>query len=99
MDTPASLLERLRQPEATGAWTRFVELYTPLLFAWAGRLGLQEADAADLVQEVLLALHRTLPAFVYDPHRRFRHWLRTVLVNKHRENLRRRQPSVVDAQG
>ena len=34
-------------------WTRFVQLYTPLLYFWARRLGLQEQDAADLVQTSL----------------------------------------------
>src|SRR5579871_5497349 len=33
--TPASLLERLRQPEGPAAWERFVFLYTPLLCHWA----------------------------------------------------------------
>ncbi len=53
MDTPASLLERLRQPSQEQAWARLVELYTPLLFRWARRAGLQTQDAADLVQERL----------------------------------------------
>jgi DNA-directed RNA polymerase specialized sigma24 family protein len=70
--TPASLLERLRQPGDAGAWGRFVELYTPVLFAWARGLGLQDADAADLVQDVLTGLVRTLPSFQYQPGKRFR---------------------------
>ena len=39
--TPASLLERLRDPAAEDAWRRFVELYTPLLFYWGRKCGLQ----------------------------------------------------------
>ena len=46
METPASLLERLRRPADPEAWARFVALYTPLLYRWARRAGLQEADAA-----------------------------------------------------
>jgi hypothetical protein len=42
METPASLLERLRQPDVKAPWVRFVELYTPLLYYCAGRLGLQD---------------------------------------------------------
>ncbi len=90
--TPASLLEQLRRPAdpATGpAWDRFVALYTPLLFHWARRLGLQEASAADLVQEVFAVLVQKLPSFSYDPGQRFRGWLWTVLCNKWRENRRR----------
>jgi DNA-directed RNA polymerase specialized sigma24 family protein len=54
--TSVSLLQRLKQPDAQEAWARFVHLYTPLFFYWACRLGLQESDAADLVQEVFMTL-------------------------------------------
>ncbi|MBI2477439.1 MAG: sigma-70 family RNA polymerase sigma factor [Planctomycetia bacterium] len=81
MDTPASLLERLRQPPDEQAWARFVQLYTPLLYFWARRTGCQEADAADLVQEALVVLVRKLPAFSYDRQQSFRGWLRTVAQN------------------
>jgi RNA polymerase sigma-70 factor (ECF subfamily) len=95
--TPVSLLERLRNPatqEVMGqAWTRFVKLYTPLLYHWARRLGLQSADAADLVQDVFALLLRKLPQFTYDRQKSFRSWLRTVLLNKWREKGRR--PSLV----
>jgi RNA polymerase sigma-70 factor (ECF subfamily) len=91
--TPASLLEQLRQPSdpaiAGPAWNRFVALYTPLLYQWARRLGLQDAEAADLVQDVLLILLEKLPSFSYDPRQRFRGWLWTILCNKWRENRRR----------
>lgn len=63
-----------------------------MLSAWAVRLGLQDADADDLVQEVFLHLHRVLPTFRYDAGGSFRAGLRTVLVNKHREISRRRSP-------
>ncbi len=89
METPASLLERLRRPGDTQAWNHFIEMYTPLLFRWARRDGLQDADAADLVQEVLTLLFRKLPEFTYDRGRSFHSWLRTVTRNKWRERLRR----------
>ena len=90
--TSVSLLERLRQPGAEEAWNRLVELYTPLLYYWAGRLGLQAEDAADLVQEVFTVLVQKLPEFRYDPHRSFRGWLRTIALNKWRDRGRRRIP-------
>ncbi len=86
--THASLLQRLREPAADQAWERFVDLYTPLLFYWARRLGLQETDAADLVQDVLTTLVKVLPEFVYDPQKGFRRWLRTVLLNRWRDHCR-----------
>lgn len=91
--TPASLLDRLRRPHADSAWATFVQLYTPLLFAWARRLHRNDADAADLVQEVFAVLVRRLPEFEYDPQRSFRAWLRTVAVNKYRELARRAAPA------
>jgi RNA polymerase sigma-70 factor (ECF subfamily) len=76
------LLERLRQADDREAWDRFVALYTPLFYHWARRLGLQQSDAADLVQDVFAVLVRRLPHFRYQAGKRFRGWLWTVLVNK-----------------
>jgi RNA polymerase sigma-70 factor, ECF subfamily len=91
MDTTnISLLERLKLPVDEMAWSRFVDLYTPLIYAWARRIGLQESDAADLVQEVFAALVQKMPEFAYDRHKSFRAWLRTVTLNKWRDRCRRR---------
>jgi RNA polymerase sigma-70 factor (ECF subfamily) len=87
--TSVSLLRRLRQPSDQEAWRRFVHLYTPLLYYWARSVHLPEADAADLVQEVLLVLIEKMPSFGYDAQRSFRGWLRTVALNKWRERCRR----------
>jgi RNA polymerase sigma-70 factor (ECF subfamily) len=97
--TSVSLLERLRRPAEEGAWVRFVELYTPLLYYWARRLGLQEPDAADLVQDVLTTLVRKLPELHYDQRQSFRGWLRTVTLNTWRDHQRRRaaSPPAADA--
>ena len=88
--TSVSLLRRLREPGHDAAWQRFVDLYAPLIFHWAKNRGLNPADAADLVQEVLVTLVAKLPEFEYDPTKRFRGWLRTVTLNKandfHRRN-------------
>lgn len=96
--TPASLLERLRKPHEIAAWHRFVEMYSPLLFQWARRLGQQDADAADLVQDVFLLLFQKLPGFQYDPSRSFHAWLKTVFLNLHRERQRVRRPAQMDGE-
>jgi RNA polymerase sigma-70 factor (ECF subfamily) len=83
------LLERLRSPGEARSWERFVDLYTPLLFAWTARLGLSDHDAADLVQDVFATLVEKLPEFEYDGTRSFRAWLKTVLLNRWREWRRR----------
>jgi RNA polymerase sigma-70 factor (ECF subfamily) len=93
MDTPPSLLERLRVPGDPQGWPRFVQLYTPLLYFWARGAGLQEADASDLVQGVLVQLFQVLPEFADDRRQSFRSWLCTVTLNKWRERLRRRAPA------
>lgn len=90
--TPASLLERLRRPQAQADWERFVALYTPLLCYWANQLGVTGSDAEDLVQDVFTVLVKKLPDFRYDPHQRFRGWLWTILANKVRTSRRPRAP-------
>lgn len=95
MDTTSlSLLERLQQPGDQAAWERFVRLYTPLLCHWARKLGLDGEDAADLVQDVCTVLVRQMPAFRYEPGKRFRAWLWTLTVNKCRQARRRKPVSV-----
>lgn len=80
--TRASLLVRLRNHDDKDAWRQFVALYAPLIHGLARRRGLQDADAADLTQEVLRTLSRT-DAFEYDPSRgSFRAWLYTVTCRK-----------------
>jgi RNA polymerase sigma-70 factor (ECF subfamily) len=93
--TSASLLEQLRQPGADDAWARLVELYTPLLYYWARRLGLKSDDAGDLVQDVFTVLVQKLPEFRYDGQQSFRGWLRTVALNKWRDGQRRRPRKLV----
>jgi hypothetical protein len=44
--TRASLLVRLRDARDGAAWTGFVDLYAPLVYGYARKVGLQDADAA-----------------------------------------------------
>lgn len=90
-DTSTGLLLRVRDPADGTAWTCLVTLYTPLLAAWVRRAGVPQQDADDLVQEVLLAVAREMPAFEYDRSRgTFRGWLRTILTNRIRNHQRAR---------
>jgi RNA polymerase sigma-70 factor (ECF subfamily) len=80
--TRVSLLVRLRDSRDEEAWGQFVEIYAPLVYALARRHGVQDADAADLTQEVLQSVLRSVPRFTYDPDRgSFRGWLLTVSRN------------------
>src|SRR5215831_21323009 len=77
--TRASLLSRLRcAPHDPSAWDDFVGRYGPRILAWCRRWGLQEADAQDVSQSVLVLLAVKLRSFVYDPSRSFRAWLKTL---------------------
>lgn len=81
--TRASLLIRLRDRQDREAWREFVDLYAPLVYGFARRRGLQDADAADLMQDVLRAVSGAAARLDYDPSRgTFRSWLFTVTRNK-----------------
>src|SRR5689334_15590613 len=81
--TRASLLVRLRDPGDGDAWRQFVQVYGPVVYGFARRRGLQDADAADLMQEVLRGLMTSARRLDYDPKRgSFRGWLFTVTRNR-----------------
>src|SRR5206468_8542822 len=65
------------------AWRQFVRLYAPVVYAYARRRQMQDADAADLTQEVLRGIMKAARRLDYDPARgSFRAWLFTVSRNK-----------------
>ena len=81
--TRVSLLNRLKDGGDTQAWTAFVRLYGPVVYGFARKRGLQDADAADLMQEVMRSVARNAEKLNYDPQRgTFRGWLYTVTRNK-----------------
>lgn len=81
-ETSLTLLGRLREePTRSAAWTEFVERYGPKIYEWCRKWRLQEADARDVSQAVLLKLAAQMRSFSYDPSGSFRGWLRTVTVN------------------
>jgi RNA polymerase sigma-70 factor (ECF subfamily) len=77
--TSATLLGRLRQvPPDQAAWAQFADRYGRKIYGWCRLWNLQEADAEDLTQGVLLKLAEKMRTFEYDPSRSFRAWLKTV---------------------
>jgi RNA polymerase sigma-70 factor (ECF subfamily) len=77
--TSASLLARLRQaPADQAAWAEFVDRYGPKVHGWCRHWRLQEADAQDVTQDVLVRLAAKMRGFTYDPSRSFRAWLKTL---------------------
>jgi RNA polymerase sigma-70 factor (ECF subfamily) len=90
--TSITLLVRLQQsPADQAAWEEFVERYGHQIHAWCRRWGLQQADAQDVTQTVLLKLLRAVQSFHYDPARRFRGWLKTVTHHAWQDLVRSRR--------
>src|SRR5438094_7280967 len=92
--TRPSLLLRVRDPRDKDAWREFVELYGPLVYRFARKRGLQDADAADLTQIVFQAVVPAIQRLDYDPRRgSFRGWLFAVVRNQLHNFLHRQGPT------
>lgn len=90
--TRPSLLVRLRHPRDERAWGEFVETYGRFVRRFARRRGLQDADAADLVQEVFRAVAGAIERYNPDPAvGSFRGWLFTIARNLNVNLLASRQ--------
>lgn len=92
--TKYTLLRGIRDLRNEDAWTTFVDLYTPLVYRFCRRRGLQDADARNVVQEVFIRVSRGICRF--DPAAekgRFRSWLGTIIYREiQRERDKARQP-------
>jgi RNA polymerase sigma-70 factor (ECF subfamily) len=88
--TRASLLVRLHDSQDHEAWREFVRLYAPMVYRFARRKGLQDADAADLTQEVLRSVLTSVGTF--DPQiGLFRSWLFTLVQRRWYDFVQRSQ--------
>lgn len=97
--THPSLLVRLRDVQDRQAWGQFVDLYAPMVYGYARRQGLQNADAADLTQTVLCQVAEGISRFNYDPRRgSFRSWLFTI-VRRRLHDFRTRRNGTCQATG
>lgn len=92
--TSPSLLARLRHaPADQTAWRQFVERYGGQIYGWCRNWNLQDADAQDVTQDVLLKLAAKMRTFSYDPGRSFRGWLRTIAHHAWRDFVDSRRPA------
>jgi RNA polymerase sigma-70 factor (ECF subfamily) len=92
--TSSSLIRRVKARDAE-AWHRLVALYGPLVYRWARQAGLQDSDAADVMQEVFRGVANGIANFRSDrPNDSFRGWLWTITQNAARrlQNRRRSRP-------
>jgi RNA polymerase sigma factor (sigma-70 family) len=90
-ETRASLILRLPSNEDAEAWREFVAIYEPFVYRFARRSGFQDADARELVQNVLLAVVKAVDRWQTDPERaRFRSWLFKIARNQFLDLLKKK---------
>lgn len=90
-ETRNSLLVRLSNATDTGAWVAFQAIYEPTIYQLAKDRGLQDSDARDVTQEVLLAVHCQIGAWEYGTSKgTFRGWLFRVTRNLTLKAVRQR---------
>lgn len=78
--TRVSLFQHIHDsPGEPRVWSEFVTLYGPSVVHWCRRHGLQDSDAQDVAQDVLVRFWRQAAGFRYDPSKRFRSYLRRMV--------------------
>ncbi len=89
--TSLSLLNRVRRNDVD-AWFRLTTLYSPIVYSWCRRAGLQDNDASDAVQEVFRTVFQRLAQFRGSEREggSFRGWLWTISRNQVLLNYRNR---------
>ncbi len=79
--THITLLGKLGEDRNPAAWDEFCDRYGELIRSFARRQGLQPSDCDDVLQEVLVALSRSMREFEYDPAKgKFRSYLKTITL-------------------
>lgn len=90
--TRDTLLERVRETDDEQAWAEFVGYYRSFIDVVIVRMGVIEADREDLRQDILLSIWKDLKHMEPGKNNaRFRSWLGTVIRNRTKRWLKKRQ--------
>ena len=90
--TRRSLLTRLKNWGDSEGWREFFDTYGKLIYRFAMKAGLSDAESQDVVQETLLVVAKQMPGFHYDPAKgSFRRWLFNQTRWRIADAFRRRQ--------
>lgn len=93
LPTRVTLLSRLRDWDDRESWQEFFDTYWKLIYTTATKAGLADAEAQDVVQEVLVGASRSMPKFKYDPSvGSFKGWLVCITKRKIANQFRKRPP-------
>lgn len=93
--TRFSLIAKVQSQEDLEAWDQFVLIYRPVIYRMARRRGMQDADAQDLAQNVLIRVANSINGWEKTtPETKFRHWLRRIALNTILTALSRRPKDV-----
>lgn len=90
IETRLSLLARIRDHSDGAAWRDFVAIYEPVIYRHARSRGLQDADAREVTQEVLMSVAASIERFDPERETRFGSWLSRVARNAAIDRIRRR---------
>lgn len=92
LQTRHSLLSRLRECDDQAGWREFFDRYWRLIYGFARKAGMNDADAQDIVQEVMLSVSKSLPEYRKQAGGSFKGWLLTIVRRRMADHWRSRLP-------
>lgn len=88
-----TLLSRLKDAADADSWQEFFDTYWRLIYSLARKAGLTDAEAQEVVQEVVIGVARKMPEFQCDPAAgSFKGWLLQVTRRRIVDQFRKRVP-------